>query len=75
MPVREGSELVDAGGSVVGKVTSGGFGPTVGTPIAMGYVEAGLASAGTALQAIVRGQPVPLCVAPTTFVPPRYKRR
>ena len=75
MPVREGSELVDAGGSVVGEVTSGGFGPTVGAPVAMGYVEAGLATAGTALQAIVRGQPVPLCVAPTAFVPARYKRR
>jgi aminomethyltransferase len=74
MPVREGSEIVDAGGSVVGEVTSGGFGPTVGAPVAMGYVEAGLATAGTALQAIVRGQPVPLCVAPTAFVPARYKR-
>ena len=75
MPVREGSELIEAGGRVVGKVTSGGFGPTVGAPVAMGYVEAALAAAGTALHAIVRGQPVPVAVAGIPFVPTRYKRR
>jgi aminomethyltransferase len=75
MPVREGSELIEAGGRVVGKVTSGGFGPTVGAPVAMGYVEAALAAAGTALHASVRGQPVPVAVAGIPFVPTRYKRR
>jgi len=74
MPVREGAELVDAQGSVVGKVTSGGFGPTVGGPIAMGYVETSLAAVGTALQAIVRGKPVPVEVAKTPFTPQRYYR-
>ena len=75
MPVREGAELVDAGGRVVGKVTSGGFGPSVGAPVAMGYVEAGLATPDAALSAIVRGQPVPASVAAMPFVPTRYKRR
>jgi aminomethyltransferase len=74
MPVREGADLVDAGGRVVGNVTSGGFGPTLGAPIAMGYVEAGLATAGTTLQAHVRGQTVALTVAVLPFVPTRYKR-
>ncbi len=75
MPVREGAELVDAGGRVVGMVTSGGFGPSVGAPVAMGYVEAGLATTGAALSAIARGQPVPASVAAMPFVPTRYKRR
>jgi aminomethyltransferase len=74
MPVREGAELVDAQGKVVGKVTSGGFGPTLGAPVAMGYVETAHAQLGTALQAIVRGKPVPVEVAKTPFVPQRYFR-
>jgi aminomethyltransferase len=74
MPVREGAELVDAEGRVIGKVTSGGFGPTVGGPIAMGYVESTHAKLGTALQAIVRGKPVPVEVAKTPFTPQRYYR-
>ncbi|HJV76565.1 MAG TPA: glycine cleavage system aminomethyltransferase GcvT [Noviherbaspirillum sp.] len=74
MPVREGAELVDATGRVIGKVTSGGFGPTVGGPVAMGYVEAAQAAVGTALQAIVRGKPVPVEVVKTPFVPQRYYR-
>ena len=74
MPVREGAELVDADGRVVGKVTSGGFGPTVGGPVAMGYVETAFAKLGTPLQAIVRGKPVPVEVAKTPFTPQRYCR-
>ncbi|HZW14273.1 MAG TPA: glycine cleavage system aminomethyltransferase GcvT [Noviherbaspirillum sp.] len=74
MPVREGAELVDATGRVIGKVTSGGFGPTLGGPVAMGYVEAAHAAIGTALNAIVRGKPVPVEVAKTPFVPQRYYR-
>jgi aminomethyltransferase len=74
MPVREGSELVDDQGRNVGRVTSGGFGPTVGAPVAMGYVDTALAQPGTALQAIVRGKPVPVEVAKTPFVPQRYHR-
>lgn len=74
MPVREGADLVDADGRVVGKVTSGGFGPSVGAPVAMGYVEAKLAALGTGLNAIVRGQPVPVTLAALPFVPTRYQR-
>ncbi len=74
MPVREGAELVDAEGRIVGKVTSGGFGPTVGGPIAMGYVEMQQSKLGTSLQAIVRGKPVPVEVAKTPFTPQRYYR-
>ena len=74
MPVREGAELVDAAGEVIGKVTSGGFGPTMNTPVAMGYVEIAHAKIGTALHAIVRGKPVAVEVAKTPFVPQRYFR-
>lgn len=74
MPVREGAELVDENGRVVGKVTSGGFGPTLGGPVAMGYVETALSKIGTALNALVRGKPVPIEVAKTPFVPQRYYR-
>jgi aminomethyltransferase len=74
MPVRDGAELVDASGRKVGKVTSGGFGPTLGGPVAMGYVETALAAIGTPLSAIVRGKPVPVIVAKTPFVPQRYYR-
>ncbi len=74
VPVREGAEIVDAGGRVVGKVTSGGFGPTLGGPVAMGYVETALAALGTQLAAMVRGKPVPVEVAKTPFVPQRYYR-
>lgn len=74
MPVREGADLVDGEGRTIGKVTSGGFGPTVGGPITMGYVETAHAKIGTALQAIVRGKPVPVEVAKTPFTPQRYYR-
>ena len=74
MPVRDGAEVVDESGRVVGKVTSGGFGPTLGGPVAMGYVEAALTPIGTRLSAVVRGKPVPVEVAKTPFVPQRYYR-
>ncbi len=74
MPVREGAELTDAEGRIIGKVCSGGFGPTVGGPVAMGYVDPAYAKLGTALQAIVRGKPVPVEVAKAPFTPQRYYR-
>jgi aminomethyltransferase len=74
VPVREGAELVAADGRKVGVVTSGGFGPTLEAPVAMGYVETALAKPGTALSAIVRGKPVPVEVAGMPFVPQRYYR-
>ncbi|HJW53801.1 MAG TPA: glycine cleavage system aminomethyltransferase GcvT [Burkholderiaceae bacterium] len=74
MPVREGAELVDAEGRMVGKVSSGGFGPTVGGPVAMGYVQTTSAEIGTVVHAIVRGKPVPVEVVKLPFVPHRYYR-
>lgn len=74
MPAREGAELVDADGKIVGKITSGGFGPTVGAPVAMGYVESAHAQIGSALHAMVRGKPIPVEVAKMPFSPARYFR-
>lgn len=65
---------MDGSGRKVGLVTSGGFGPTLGGPLAMGYVETSLAKIGTALNAVVRDKPVPVEVAKTPFVPQRYHR-
>jgi aminomethyltransferase len=58
----------------IGKVTSGGFGPSLNAPVAMGYVPAALAAAGTTVFAEVRGQRLPLKVSATPFVPNTYKR-
>ena len=74
VPVREGAELFDERGERVGRVTSGGFGPTLNAPVAMGYVQTSLAQPGTLLQAMVRGKPVAVEVAKTPFVPQRYYR-
>ena len=75
-PVRGGAPLfADAqGGLPIGVVTSGGFGPTVDAPVAMGYVPTALATPGTRLFAEVRGQRLALAVAPLPFVPHTYKR-
>jgi len=73
-PAREGAEIVDDGDNVVGQVTSGGFGPTVGGPVAMGYVQTALAKAGTDLGLMVRGRRLAAQVAKTPFVPQRYYR-
>lgn len=74
MPVREGAPIF-VGELQVGIVTSGGFAPSVGAPIAMGYVSASHNSIGTALEAEVRGKRVPLAVAAMPFIPHRYHRR
>ncbi|MCM2252646.1 MAG: glycine cleavage system aminomethyltransferase GcvT [Ramlibacter sp.] len=74
VPVREHTQLQDAQGRHVGEVTSGLLAPTIDKPIAMAYVAAALASPGTRLNAIVRGKPVPMEVAPMPFVPNRYYR-
>jgi aminomethyltransferase len=72
-PAREGTEIM-AGGRIIGRITSGGFGPSVGGPIAMGYVETAFAANGTKLDLMVRGQALPAVVAPMPFVPHTYKR-
>jgi aminomethyltransferase len=59
---------------VVGEITSGGFGPTVGGPVAMGYVRTDLAKVGTPLQLMVRGKALPAKVAAMPFTPHRYHR-
>lgn len=74
VPVREHTELQDASGQRVGEVTSGLLAPSAGKPIAMAYVPPALAAVGTRVNAIVRGKPVPMEVAPMPFVAPRYYR-
>ena len=74
VPVREGAELLDAEGRAIGGVTSGGFGPTFGGPVAMGYVETAFAKPGTELAALVRGKPQPVKVVKLPFVQHQYYR-
>ena len=71
---REGAEVY-AGERKVGTVTSGGFSPTLGHPIAMAYVEAAYAADGTELEIEVRGKRLPARVVPMPFVPHRYHRK
>ncbi|MDP6198479.1 MAG: glycine cleavage system aminomethyltransferase GcvT [Porticoccaceae bacterium] len=73
-PVREGADIVDQQGAVVGQITSGGFGPSVQAPIAMGYVPTELSTVGTQLQAMVRGKARPITVAKLPLVQQRYFR-
>ena len=73
-PAREGTAIVDPTGSRIGTVTSGGFGPSVGAPIAMGYVDAAHTAEGSALSLIVRDVARPAHVARLPFVPTRYYR-
>lgn len=74
IPVREGADLLDANDTVIGQVTSGGFAPSLGAPVAMGYVESGQATLGTQLWARVRDKRVAVTVANMPFVPQRYYR-
>jgi aminomethyltransferase len=73
-PARDGTAIEDAGGQRIGAVTSGGFGPTVGGPIALGYVGSRHAGTGTPLQLSIRDKPHPAKVVELPFVPHRYKR-
>lgn len=75
-PIREGAVLFadETGDEPVGRVTSGGFGPSVNAPVAMGYVPASLSAADTALFAEVRGKRHPVFVSPLPFITQRYKR-
>jgi aminomethyltransferase len=74
-PAREGAEIADADGKVVGVVTSGGFAPSLGHPIAMGFVPPALAAVGTRLSVIVRGKSGAAEVVAMPFVPNRYVRK
>jgi aminomethyltransferase len=74
-PAREGAEVVDEDGIAVGRVTSGGFSPTLKRAIALAYVPPPLAVPGTRLAASVRDRAVPATVTPLPFVPHRYVRK
>jgi aminomethyltransferase len=73
-PVRAGASLFDADGNPAGHVTSGGFGPSAGHPVAMGYVAAALAKPGTRVFADVRGTKIPIDVSSLPFTPHRYRK-
>jgi aminomethyltransferase len=74
-PVREGALVLDGEGNEVGKITSGGFSPSLQRPIAMGYVATHLAEPGTALKLEQRGKLFDARVTPMPFVPHRYHRK
>lgn len=73
-PARDGTDIVDTEGKVIGKVTSGGFGPTVRGPVAMGYVEIAQSEADTEVGLMVRGQSRPAKIVPLPFIQPRQFR-
>jgi aminomethyltransferase len=75
-PMREGTPLFAAEDDEdqVGRITSGGFGPSIGAPVAMGYVPIELAAAGTRLWAELRGRRLPVTVTKLPFIQPGYKR-
>jgi aminomethyltransferase len=73
-PAREGSEIRTPDGVLIGEVTSGGFGPSVNGPVAMGYVVRDMADVGTQVHLMVRGKPLPARVVPLPFVANTFKR-
>jgi aminomethyltransferase len=74
-PAREGAEIADEDGKVIGRITSGGPSPTLGRNIAMGYLPPSHAQPGTRLKVIVRGRPQDAEVTTMPFVPHRYVRQ
>ncbi len=73
-PAREGAEVALADGTIIGKLTSGGFGPSLNAPCAMGYVDKAHAVIGTGVNVLVRGRPLAATIAKMPFVPNRFKR-
>ena len=73
-PARAHTEIADDSGREIGEVTSGGFGPSLGKPIAMGYVATGRAAVGGTVNLMVRGKALPSRVVKMPFVPHRYHR-
>lgn len=73
-PAREHTEVQDMDGNTIGEITSGGYGPTVDGPVAMGYVARKFFKAGTPVQLIVRGKPRPATVVKLPFAPHNYYR-
>ncbi|MDP3009295.1 MAG: glycine cleavage system aminomethyltransferase GcvT [Methylococcales bacterium] len=74
IPVRDGSIITDSADNIVGHVTSGGFSPSLGKPIAMALLNRDCANLGNSLYATVREQIVPLLVTKLPFIPHRYQR-
>jgi aminomethyltransferase len=74
MPAREGA-LIFNGSTQIGVLSSGGFAPSLGFPIAMGYVASAFAAHGTAVEIEVRGKRIAATVAPMPFIPNRYHRK
>lgn len=73
-PLREGVELVNADGKVIGQITSGGFGPSLGGPVAMAYVDTDYAAIGTEFFALLRKKQIPVAVVKMPFMPQNYVR-
>lgn len=73
-PARDGTIITDMTGRQIGVITSGGFGPTAGGPVAMGYVEPNSSVPGTPVQLVVRDKPLPASIVKLPFVPNRFKR-
>jgi aminomethyltransferase len=73
-PAREGAEIVNQAGAAIGIVTSGGFGPSVGAPVAMGYVASDYAAPGTPVGLVVRGKTLAAAVGALPFHPHAYFR-
>ncbi len=71
---RAGTGITDRWGKALGTVTSGGFGPSVGGPIAMGYVDAEHAAANTVVNVVVRNKPIAARIVKLPFVPHRYAK-
>ncbi|HUZ75656.1 MAG TPA: glycine cleavage system aminomethyltransferase GcvT [Stellaceae bacterium] len=71
-PARDGTAIVGADGAPIGRITSGGFGPSLGGPVAMGYVATSHAAPGTAVGLVVRGTTRPAQIVKLPFVPHRY---
>ena len=74
MPVREGAQVVDASGNVIGRVTSGSLGPSLNQPVALAYLASAQAAVGTEVFAVVRDKRVAMTVTPLPFVPNGYFR-
>jgi aminomethyltransferase len=75
VPARAHAEIRGAGGARIGEITSGGFGPTVNGPVAMGYVARGADAPDTAVTVMVRDSAVPARVVRVPFVPHRYVKK
>jgi aminomethyltransferase len=73
-PARDGTKVLNEDGEEVGVSTSGGFGPTAGGPVAMGYVKPPFNKKDTPLKLVVRGKEMPARAASAIFVPHNYKR-